>query len=151
MSFWLLLVLVALFGAVGGFIGSFVNGNPAAAFGNWPIVFINTLIGAVAAAVSWLLYSSASQAQIGGTSGIGMTASTLGGAILVGMVGSAFLTKAVGQNLFQKAAINAAFAHSSSDLAASMMTEGPSRALESAKSERQKGALLPPQDGVPPQ
>jgi hypothetical protein len=151
MSFWLLLVLVLVAGAVGGLIGSFVNGKPSAAFGNWPILILNTLIGAVAAGVSWLLYGPWSQAQIGAT-GITMTASTLGGAVLVGMVGSAWLTKAIGQSLFQKAAFNAAVAQPSIDLAASMMNEGPANALKIAKSMRQKGALpQSPPDEVPPQ
>lgn len=145
--------MVFIAGAVGGFIGSFVNGNPSAVFGNWQGLVINTLIGAVAASVSWLLYGPSSQAQIGATSGITMTASTLGGAVLVGMVGSAWLTKAVGQRLFQKAAYNAAVAPPSLDLAAKMLTEAPADALKSAM--KQRGELPPPpplpHDGVSPQ
>jgi hypothetical protein len=145
MSFWFLLGIVFIAGAVGGVIGSFVNGKPSAAFGFLPGFVLNTLIGAVAASVSWLLYGPLSQAQIGATPGTWtMAASTLGGAVLVGMVGSAWLTKAVGQKLFQAAAYNAAAAPASLDLAARMLTEGPSDALKIAKSMNQGGAAAQP-------
>lgn len=134
MSFWSLLGMVLIAGTVGGFIGSFVNGNPAAVFANWQVLILNTLIGAVAAGVSWVLYGPLSQAQIGTTSGtLTMKVSTLGGAVLVGMVGSAWLTKAIGQNLFQKAAYNAAAAPESLGLATKMLAEAPADALKYAK------------------
>ena len=147
MSFWVLLGLVIAAGAVGGLIGSCVNGNPASVFANWQGLIINMLIGAVAASLSWLLYGSASQTQIGATTEITMTASTLGGAVLVGMVGSAWLTKTIGQKLFQQAAAAAAIAEPSLDLAARMLTESPADALKSAKDMNKP---LQPPDGVSP-
>lgn len=163
MSFLLLLVMVFIAGAVGGFTGSFVNGKPPAVFGSnatgegghifLPGFVVNTLIGAVAATVSWLLYGPLSQTQIGATSGtFTMAASTLGGAVLVGMVGSAWLTKAIGQRLFQAAAYNAAVAKPSPDLAASMLTETPADALKIARSMKQgEVQAAPPNDGAVPQ
>lgn len=145
MSFWFLLGTVFIAGAAGGFIGSFVNGKPSAAFGFLPGFVLNTLIGAVAASVSWLLYGPLSQAQIGAASGnLTMAASTLGGAVLVGMVGSAWLTKAVGQNQFQKAAYHAAATPASLDLAAKMLTETPADALKIAESIHQGGEVAQP-------
>jgi hypothetical protein len=76
----------------------------------------NMLTGAVAASVSWLLYGPLSQIQIGTAPGTQtMMVATLGGAVLIGMVGSAWLINAVGKNLFQAAAYHAASAPSSPD------------------------------------
>jgi len=150
MSFWFLLGMVFIAGAVGGFIGSFVNGKPSAAFGFLPGFVLNTLIGAVAASVSWLLYGPLSQAQIGATSGTWtMAASTLGGAVGIDKKGSTCLTKAAGQKLFQAAAYNAAAAQASPDLAAMMLTEAYADALKIAKSMKQGGAAAQPTSTQP--
>lgn len=163
MSIWLLLGIVFIAGGVGGFVGSFVNGKQAMLpdnpdGGNGKHIFLlgyilNTLIGAVAASVSWLLYGPLSQAQIGAASGpLTMGAATLGGAVLVGMVGSAWLTKAAGQKLFQAAAYNAAAAPASPNAADKMLTASPIEALKITQNMKPGGAppSPPPQDeGIP--
>jgi hypothetical protein len=158
MSIWLLLGIVFIFGGVGGLVSSLINdkglslprtmdrGDGTAIFS--PGFIGNILTGAVAASVSWLLYGPLSQIQLGAAPGpLTMLVATLGGAVLVGMVGSAWLANAVGQKLFQAAAYHAAAAPASPD-AAKMLTASPVDALNIAKNMNLR--TVPPQDeGTP--
>jgi hypothetical protein len=154
MSLWLLLGFVFIFGGVGGLVSSLLNDNglllpKKIPRGDGNVIFSpgfigNMLTGAVAASVSWLLYGPLSQIQIGTAPGTQtMMVATLGGAVLIGMVGSAWLINAVGKNLFQAAAYHAASAPSSPDASKQMLTATPIDALNIAK--RINTGIVPPQ------
>ena len=111
--------MVFVAGAVGGLVNSLINDKGLLLprkieRGDGTNILLpgflgNMLTGAVAASVSWLLYGPLSQVPIGAALGTAvMVLSTLGGAVLVGIVGSAWLTNAVNKNLFQAAASQAA-------------------------------------------
>jgi hypothetical protein len=147
MSIWFLLGMVFIAGAVGGIINSLINDKGLLLprrmeRGDGTYIFLpgfvgNMLTGAVAASVSWLLYGPLSQALIGAASGTAVMAiATLGGAVLIGIVGSAWLTNAVDKNLFQAAASQAAAASPSLETAKQMLTSSPVEALNMAQQMR---------------
>jgi hypothetical protein len=75
---WQLGVTIAIIGAIGGFVGSFLTSNgfqlpgketSDAAGTIWkPGFFGNMVVGAVAAALSWMLYGPAAEVIVFGTS-----------------------------------------------------------------------------------
>lgn len=158
MSVWLLLGMVFVAGAIGGLVNNLISDKglllPSKRDkGDGTYIFLpgfvgNLLIGAVAASVSWLLYGPLSQVSIGSTPGTAvMVLATLGGAVLVGMVGSAWLTNAVAKNVFQAAASQAAAASPSLDASKRMLTASPVDALTIAKQMR-AGTSTPPEPSV---
>src|SRR5438552_18436725 len=106
-SIWLLLVIVALAGAVGGVLNALISDNgfflprKEQVDGTElyrPGFLGNILIGAVAATVSWGLYGPLADRVIAGTQKameannlsekIGLTLSSLVGAVMVGVAGA---------------------------------------------------------------
>jgi hypothetical protein len=158
MSIWVLLGMVFVAGAIGGLVNNLIGNNglllPSKVDkGDGTSIFLpgfvgNLLVGAVAASVSWLLYGPLSQVSIGTPPGTAvMVLATLGGAVLVGMVGSAWLKNAVAKNVFQAAASQAAAASPSLDVSKRMLTASSVDALTMAK-QLHTGTSTQPEPGV---
>lgn len=123
---WMLLLYVAIAGAVGGVVNSLLTDNgfrlpkPEPA-GNTTIYrpgwIGNVIVGMVAAVVSWGLYGPLASYYVAVAGGlkasaaaesIGITLSSLVGAILIGIGGARWLTSAVDEKLLRAAGAKAA-------------------------------------------
>lgn len=144
MSLWFLLGLVCTAGGAGGLINSFLTDKGLvmpriATIGSvcilYPGFLGNIFSGACAGGLSWLLYGPWSQLAIGAISPP-MTLATVGGAVVVGMTGSGWLTNAIGKSLFRAVASCAAGAPSSPEVTQEMLTASPVQALDLAKQMR---------------
>ena len=149
MSFSLLLVIIFIAGAIGGLINALVSQN---GFFKWkkdmvgtqeiwrPGILGNVLISGVASCISWGLYGPfAAYYIIGGpkhigdvSQAVGLTLSSLVGAVLVGVSGARWLTNEVDKNLLRQAASNAAASNASETKAARIAMATPFQAMKIA-------------------
>lgn len=148
MSLWVLLAIVSAAGAVGGVINALLTENgfilpkqEAVEHGSIirPGIIGNILIGAAAAAISWGLYGPFAATFIIGSgaepmSGIGISLSSLAGAILVGVGGAKWLTNEVDKKLLRAAATEAAAGQPTLGASRRIAVASPSEALRIAKS-----------------
>lgn len=147
MSVLMFLGIVFIAGGVGGLVNALLNDRglvipqPVKMDDGTRIIrpgcVGNMLIGAVAASLSWLLYGSYSQPEVVISAA---ALATVGGAVLVGMVGSSWLTNKVGKDLFQAVASMAAAGPSNVDASKRLLNASPAQALDIAK-QMQSGQL----------
>ena len=150
---WLMLALIALFGALGGVVNALMTDNgflvPKAeqADGGTTVIrpgFLgNVLIGAVAAVISWGLYGPLSAYFVAGTrqaletnaspEKLGLSLAALVGAMLVGVGGARWLSNEVDKKLLKAAAAQAAGRESSPSAAQQIASASPSQALKVAR------------------
>ncbi|MHB9004753.1 MAG: hypothetical protein ACYC6C_11945 [Coriobacteriia bacterium] len=144
---WMLLFYVAIAGAVGGVVNSLLTDNgfrlpksePA---GNTTIYrpgwIGNVVVGLVAAVISWGLYGPLAAYYIATTGGlkvaataepVGLTLSTLVGAVLIGIGGARWLSSAVDEKVLRAAGAKAAESPESADLAQTFLLGQPVDAL----------------------
>lgn len=106
-----------------------------------PGIFGLIIVGAIAAALSWALYGPVANQTIVGAStagaasaGSSLTLAVLGGAVLVGMGGSKWLSSQVDQALLRHTATVAATKKPADPVTASAIaTAAPSKALQAAQ------------------
>ncbi|MGO9138755.1 MAG: hypothetical protein ACLP9S_02680 [Syntrophales bacterium] len=122
MSLTILLVCVFVAGAIGGVVNALLSQNGFLKWKNdevagqkiWrPGILGNVIISGVASSISWGLYGPfAAYYILGGPRNesevVGLTLSSLVGAVLVGVSGARWLTNEVDKNLLRNAASNAA-------------------------------------------
>jgi hypothetical protein len=105
-----------------------------------PGILGNVLISGVASCISWGLYGPfAAYYIIGGpkpigdvSQAVGLTLSSLVGAVLVGVSGARWLTNEVDKNLLRQAASNAAASNASETKAARIAMAAPFQAMKIA-------------------
>jgi hypothetical protein len=152
MTLWILLAVVFVAGAVGGVINAWMSDNGFAlprteeTGGNRiirPGFLGNIITGGVAACVSWGLYGPfAARYVVGGPpSGgpgteLGLTLSSLVGALLVGVGGARWLTNEVDKKLLRAAGTALASAPANPDLAAKIGSASPAAVLQMACAKR---------------
>ena len=149
-----LIALIVLMGAIGGVVNALLSDNgfflpKSLTVDGQKIVrpgFIgNVLIGAVSAFVSWALYGPLASIVIsavpnGATQNsevqAGVTLSSLGGAVLIGIAGSRWLTNEIDKSILKSATVVAARSHQASnpDENAIVQTLTDSMALASSPS-----------------
>ena len=123
---WSLIGLILLMGSIGGVVNALLSDNgffmPKRVTVDEqailrPGAFGNILIGAVSSFVSWALYGPLASVVISGSangavqnSGVatGVTLSSLGGAVLIGIAGSRWLTNEVDKTILKSATVVAA-------------------------------------------
>lgn len=151
-SMWMLLLYVGIAGAVGGVVNALLTDNGfflprrEQVDGTHlyrPGFLGNVLIGAVAATVSWGLYGPLASVLIAGaknaleanasTGNVGLTLSSLVGAVMVGIAGSRWLTNEVDKNLLKAAASQAASAPPTPAASKQIALASPVEALNIAK------------------
>jgi hypothetical protein len=153
MTLWVLLAIVFLAGAAGGVVNAWMSDNgfmlprTEESGGNRfirPGFLGNIITGGVSAGVSWGLYGPFAAAYIvggppsgAGRAVLGLTLSSLVGAVLVGVGGARWLTNEVDKKLLRAA--GAAFAAAPADpgLAAKIGSATPAAVLRMATSQRQ--------------
>ena len=153
-SVWIILLFIALAGAVGGVVNAIMTDNgfllprkEQASSGTTivrPGYLGNVLIGAVAAVISWGLYGPLSAYFIAGTPQaiaansspemVGLSLASLVGALLVGVGGARWLSSEVDKNLLRTAAAQAASKQSSVEAAQQIALASPAQALNLARS-----------------
>lgn len=124
--------LIVLMGAIGGMVNALLSDNgffmPKRLQIDEQVIFRpgflgNTLVGAVSSFISWALYGPLAGVVIAGThigtatnSGAqaGVTLSSLGGAVLIGIAGSRWLTNEIDKTILKGAAVQAALSQASS-------------------------------------
>ena len=147
MSLLLLLVIVFIAGAIGGVVNALLSEN---GFLKWkkdlvnnqeiwrPGILGNVIISGVASSISWGLYGPFTAYYIFGgpkptgdaSQVVGLTLSSLVGAVLVGVSGARWLTNEVEKNLLRKAASNAAASNASETKAAKIAMASPFQAMK---------------------
>jgi hypothetical protein len=151
MTMWVLLLIVFLAGAVGGFINALLSDNGfilprTEESGGKRIIrpgFLgNVVTGGVSACVSWGLYGPFAAAYIvGGPSAgpggaaLGLTLSALVGAVLVGVGGARWLTNEVDKKLLRAAGAALAAAPANPELAAKIRSASPAAVLRLANGQ----------------
>jgi hypothetical protein len=143
MAIWMLMLIVFVAGLIGGSINALMSDNgfalPKREDGILrPGWLGNSLIGGVAAAISWSLYGPLAGVSIvastsNETKG-DLTLAAIGGAILVGIAGARWLTNEVDKTLLRAAGVEAAKRQQNSTLAAALATATPAAALQAAHS-----------------
>ena len=152
---WLLLLYVALAGAVGGVVNALVTDKgfrlPRTEQVDAITIYCpgwigNVITGAIAAAISWGLYGPLAAYYIAGTAEalkahaapdqIGLTLSSLVGAVLIGVGGARWLTNEVDKTLLKAAASKAASAQSTPSAAQQIALASPMQAFNIAKAMR---------------
>jgi hypothetical protein len=149
MSIWLILLVVAIAGALGGVINALMTDNgflmPRTEVADnvqiiRPGVFGNIVISAVGACISWGLYGPFNIAVVVGTQPAAiepnLTLSALAGAMLVGIAGAKWLTNEVDKKLLQATASVAASSPSSSGASRQILLSTPAGALNVARELR---------------
>jgi hypothetical protein len=147
MNLFVLLGIVFIAGAVGGLVNALLSEN---VFWGWkkenvenrtiwrPGIAGNALISGIASCISWGLYGPfAAFYIIGGTNpdpsqAVGLTLSSLVGAVLVGVSGARWLTNEVDKNFLKQAASSAAATKASETKAAKIATATPFQAMKIA-------------------
>lgn len=140
-----LLVIIFMAGGIGGVANAFLSDN---GFFKWkketvgnqeiwrPGILGNILISGIASCVSWGLYGPfAACYLIGGPplpDNIGLTLSSVVGAVLVGVSGAKWLTNEVDKNLLRKAASGAAASNASEAKASKIAMSTPFEAMKIA-------------------
>jgi hypothetical protein len=141
---WLLLAIVCTAGAVGGLVNGLISDNgfllPCMQQVDHlrivrPGFLGNTLIGMVAAGLSWGLYGPLSTAPIFGVlpATQGLTLSALLGAALVGIGGARWVTNEIDKKLLTVAASKAAAAPPAPEAAQQIVAASPAQALAIAQ------------------
>jgi len=145
----LLLVFVFIAGAIGGVVNALLSEN---GFLKWkkdvvnnqeiwrPGILGNVIISGVASSISWGLYGPFAAYYIFGgpkpigevSQAVGLTLSSLVGAVLVGISGARWLTNEVDKNLLRKAASIAAASNASESKAAKIAMATPFQAMKIA-------------------
>lgn len=144
---WNVLLYIIVAGAVGGLVNALMSDNGfimprAEKIGDVrvlrPGVFVNIIIGIVAACISWGLYGPMAAYNIIGVpsaqSDPSLTLSALVGALLVGVGGSRWLTNEVDKSLLQGAAAKLASSPSDKDKAVEVALASPAQAAALAES-----------------
>jgi hypothetical protein len=144
MAVWVLLLIVFAAGAAGGVINALITDNgfamPKRDDGILRPGWIgNSLVGGVAAAVSWSLYGplagmsilaiTAEQSAATGT----LTLSAIGGAILVGVAGARWLSNEVDKTLLRATAVEAAKKQPNDAMAKLVASAPPAAAFKAAR------------------
>ena len=153
MTLWVLLAIVFLAGAAGGVVNAWMSDNgfmlprTEESGGNRfirPGFLGNIITGGVAASVSWGLYGPFAAAYIvgGPTPGatgaaLGLTLSSLVGAVLVGVGGARWLTAEVDKKLLRAAGTALASSPANPELAARIGSASPAAFLHMATGQRQ--------------
>jgi hypothetical protein len=142
--------LVLILGAVGGFLSALMSDDralfPRREPGDSTVyrygVVLNTLVGAVAAFISWALYGANANTTIfsNGTAvtEINLTFIALGGAVLTGFGGSKLLTNVSDKQMLRSAATSAAQSQPSPELAQEIASAKPVQAMRLAKQRKSK-------------
>lgn len=100
----------------------------------------NVLIGAVAAGVSWSLYSTPQQFAL--SINASSTLVALGGAVLVGMAGAGWLTNTLEKNVFRAIVAQAVAAPASPDVAQQILNANSTNAANLVQSIQTSTAPL---------
>lgn len=139
MTVWQMLGLIMVAGGIGGLVNSLIQDKSlilpqAVSRGDGVSMFLpgfigNMLIGSVSAAVSWLLYSPFTQEPLLSTN-ITLTLTSLGGAVLVGMAGSGWLSNAMEKNILRIVASQVAAAPQSPGVAKQLLEVSSVEALK---------------------
>ena len=153
MTLWVLLVIVFLAGAVGGVVNAWISDNgfmlPRTEESGEnrfirPGFLGNIIAGGVSASVSWGLYGPFAAAYIVGGpdpgaegAALGLTLSSLVGAVLVGVGGARWLTNEVDKKLLRAAGAAFAAAPADPELAAKIGSATPAAVLQMATCKRQ--------------
>jgi hypothetical protein len=156
LSLGAMLLAVFVAGSVGGLINAILTDNGfilprSETVDDKTVIFRpgyigNVLIGGIAAAISWGLYSAAgsfilfgpgSEASAGSGAGAGLSLAAFVGAILVGVTGARWLTNEVDKKLLKAAASQAAGSTPSPVASRQIAMASPASALQIAKSMRQ--------------
>lgn len=152
-SVWLMLLYIAIAGAVGGVANAFMTENgfllpktEQTTSGSTimrPGYLGNIFVGAIAASISWGLYGPLASFYIVGTNqalsantspeSIGLSLASLVGAVLVGTGGAKWLSNEVDKNLLRAAATEAAGKQSSIDSSKQIAMANPAEALHIAR------------------
>jgi hypothetical protein len=146
-TMWSLLLAVVTAGALGGLVNAFINDQgfrlPSVARVDGFTIYRpgwigNVLVGGVAASVSWGLYGPLAAQNIIGPVGdeivaVGLSLSSLVGAVLIGIGGARWLTDQVDKNLLKATAAKAAGSPGTATAAQQIAMASPSEALEIAK------------------
>jgi len=148
MSLWLLLIIVMVFGCIGGFANSIIynkgftkpHSEAADKAGIWrPGWLGNCFLGGIAAVISWGLYGPFASAFLVGGPASGSETGTLVpglslaaavGAILVGIGGARWLTTEVDKKLLRATASKVAEQQPSTNIANSIKDLSPVKTLE---------------------
>jgi hypothetical protein len=152
MTMWVVLLIVFLAGAVGGFINALLSDNGfilprTEESGGKRIIrpgFLgNVVTGGVSACVSWGLYGPFAATYIvggpssGGGAALGLTLSALVGAVLVGVGGARWLTNEVDKKLLRAAGTALASAPANPGLAEKIRFASPAAVLRVASGQRE--------------
>lgn len=153
MTLWVLLVIVFFAGAAGGVLNAWMSDNgfmlprTEESGGNQfirPGFLGNLITGGVAACVSWGLYGPFAAAYIvggppsgAGVAALGLTLSSLVGAVLVGVGGARWLTNEVDKKLLRAAGAAFAASPADPDVAARIGSATPAAVLHMATGQRQ--------------
>lgn len=144
MSLWVYLIIIFAAGAIGGAVNALLTDNgfilprPVEANGVKilrPGFLGNLLVSGVAASVSWGLYGPFAVSVIVGRSPdgappeIGLTVSSLVGALLVGIVGARWLTNEVDKKLLRLAASESAAMQADAVLSRRITAASPAEAV----------------------
>jgi hypothetical protein len=148
MSLWILLLVVFLAGAVGGILNALMSDNgfflpkwePAGTNRLFRPGFLgNMLVSGISACISWGLYGPFAAVYIlGGPArqtpeeAVGLTLSSLVGAVLIGVAGARWLTNEVDKTFLRAAASEAAIAKASPEKAKQIALSTPAEALRIA-------------------
>ena len=146
MSLATLLVIIFIAGGIGGLANALLSEN---GFLKWksdkvgdqkiwrPGILGNVLISGIAACISWGLYGPFAAYYIfgglnsaGEMKAVGITLSSLVGAVLVGIAGAKWLTNEIDKTLLRKTATNAAASHADINKAAKIAGATPFQALK---------------------
>ena len=149
---WLLLLYVAIAGSIGGVVNALLTDKgfrmPGKEQAEHTTIYRpgwigNVLVGAIAAAVSWGLYGPLAAYYVAGTSEalkanasretIGLTLSSLVGAVLIGIGGARWLTNEVDKSLLKATATMAANAQPTGNEAEQIALASPLQAFNIAK------------------
>jgi hypothetical protein len=149
---WLLLLYIAIAGAVGGVVNALITDKGFYLPSREQVDAItiykpgwlgNVIIGAIAASISWGLYGPLAAYFIAGTQEamktnttpdkLGLTLASLVGAALLGVGGARWLTSEVDKTLLKAAASKAASAPPNPAASQQMALATPTQALEIAK------------------
>jgi hypothetical protein len=134
--------IILLAGAVGGLVNALLTNNgfilPKAEYCNRvkivrPGVLGNCLISAVAAFISWGLYSASSELSVTEITLQHLKFGPICGALLVGVAGAKWLTNEVDKNLLRAAATQAAKSSGNTELSQKLAMANPAEALQMAK------------------
>ncbi|MBD2028137.1 hypothetical protein [Leptolyngbya sp. FACHB-711] len=138
MSMGLILKVIFLAGAIGGLVNAIITDNGffcprVEQVKNIRVVrpgFIgNVFIGAVAAIVSWGLYSPFAQVNLLERHELSLTPSTIAAAMLIGVAGAKWLTSEVDKGLLKVAASEAAKSKPCAQTAQEILGASPAQVL----------------------